>query len=437
MSNRRCVQVVFCLSALASACESDPTPPEPAPGALELTVRTTGHDPDPDGYTVTVDAGSPLTAAINDTVTIPDLDPGSHTVTLAGLADNCTLETPAPLEVTVPGAAGAAANVEITCAAIYTLAFRGDSGVELTNAAGTVRRALVPDQNWWGTDPLAWSPDGRLLAVDKNNDGVLRVWLANLDEGSFSMFSSAGELVAVQRTVGLWSPDGRELMLESMLISNTSPVGLTRYPLDESYPPQGVYGVSLGMTGGVACPGHAKGILWPDWSPDASRIVICEASQVYILSRDGTTKNLLAPGMQPDWSPDGGAIAYVAPVVGNSTLRVIEPDGGNDRQLTAPPTDETDTAPAWSPDGSRVAFMRLDHAPDGSVTSVHAYVVNRDGTDERQLAVLPNSSLVPTWSADGLHLAYSGAGGTYVVNVDGSGFRLVSTHRTLPAQWRP
>jgi Tol biopolymer transport system component len=63
--------------------------------------------------------------------------------------------------------------------------------------------------------------------------------------------------------------------------------------------------------------------------------------------------------------------------------------------------------------------------------------VNRDGTDERQLAVLPVSSFLPTWSADGLHLAYSGAGGTYVVNVDGSGFRLVSTQWTPPAQWRP
>jgi Tol biopolymer transport system component len=165
--------------------------------------------------------------------------------------------------------------------------------------------------------------------------------------------------------------------------------------------------------------------------------VICERSQIHILSRDGMTKDFLADGMQPDWSPDGGAIAYVAPVAGNSTLRVIGPDGGDDRQLTVPPTGETDNSPAWSPDGSRVAFVRLGHGPDGSVTSVHAYVVNRDGTSEQQLAVLPTSSLVPTWAADGLHLAYSGAGGTYVVNVDGGGIRLVSTHATLPAQWRP
>ena len=84
-----------------------------------------------------------------------------------------------------------------------------------------------------------------------------------------------------------------------------------------------------------------------------------------------------------------------------------------------------------------MAFVRKGLAPDSSVTSVHAYVVDRDGTNERQVAVLPFGGVHPTWSADGLHLAYSGGEGTYVVNVDGSGFRLVSAHFTAPAQWRP
>lgn len=421
----------------AISCGRDTT--EPVTGGLELSISSTGRDLDPDGYTVTVDAGGPMAVPTNGSVSIPDLAPGIHTITLAGLAGNCTLTTPAPLEVTVPGAAGAVANVAITCTAIYTLAYRGEYGVELTDAAGTVHRTLVPNGNigWRDTDPLGWSPDGRLLAVLKNDNGVFRVWLANLDDGSFSQFSSVGDLVAIWQLVGAWSPDGRELLLNVSSVGHTSHTGLTLYPLDESYPPQRIYGVSQGMTGGVFCPAIARGVLWPDWSPDASQIVICEVSQTYILSRDGTTKRLLAEGEQPDWSPDGSAIVYVAPVAGPATLRLIHPDGSNDRQLTTPPTNQTDTGPAWSPDGSKVAFVRLDHGPDGSVTSVHAYVVNRDGTNARQLAVLPVSSFLPTWSADALHLAYSGEGGTYVVNVDGSGSRLVSTHWTPPAQWRP
>jgi Tol biopolymer transport system component len=84
--------------------------------------------------------------------------------------------------------------------------------------------------------------------------------------------------------------------------------------------------------------------------------------------------------------------------------------------------------------------VRRVHAPDNTVTSVLAYLVDADGTNERQLAELPLNEIDvhPSWSPDGLHLAYSGYGGTYVVNVDGSGFRLVSDARAhTPAQWRP
>jgi Tol biopolymer transport system component len=434
MTWRRCVRIVLSLWALTSACESHPI--EPVIGALELTISTTGHDFDPDGYSVTVDTASPLAVPTNGSTTIPDLAPGVHTVTLSGLAANCAPATPSPLEVTVPGAAGAVATVEITCTAIYTLAYRGESGIELTDAAGTVHRTLVPSTSPF-TNPLAWSPDGRLLAVviiqaDVGKGGV---WLANLDDGSLTQFVDLGPLINV--TVGVWSPDGRDLLLETYLSGNTCPGGLGRYPLDQS-PSLLVYSI----THERICRGDGgdRGQSWPGWSPDAGQIVVHDGEQkkTYVLSRDGTNQRLLADGVRPDWSPDGSAIAYVAPVAGHRTLRLIAPEGSNDRPLTAPATNESDTDPAWSPGGSAVAFVRQGLAPDSSVTAVHAYVIDRDGTNERQLGVLPVGSFHPTWSADGLHLAYSGEGGTYAVNVDGSGFRLVTAQLFgSPAQWRP
>jgi WD40 repeat protein len=283
MPLRTCLQILLFLCALTSACGSDPA--EPAAAALELTIRTTGRDLDSDGYDVTIDAGSPLAVPTNGSVTIPDLAPGVHTLVLTGLAGNCTLTTPTPLEITVPGAAGAVTTVEVACTAIYTLAYRGASGVELTNAAGTVHRTLVPGE----ADPLAWSPDGRLLAVSKNDDGVFRLWIASLDDGDLRRLTSFGERVAVWNTVGVWSPDGREVLLETILLSHTAPTSLTRYTVDESYPPRGVYGIILGMNEGRVI--GVRGATWPDWSPDGSQIVIHEtAEQETVPGRPGRNR---------------------------------------------------------------------------------------------------------------------------------------------------
>jgi dipeptidyl aminopeptidase/acylaminoacyl peptidase len=430
-----CSVILLSACGFALACGRDTT--EPVAGALELTISTTGGDLDPDGYTVTVDTGTPVAAPTNGTVSIPNLTPGVHSVTLAGLATNCALTSPAPLEVMVPGAEGAVATVEISCTVVYTLAYQGASGVELTDAAGTVHRTLVPEGR-----PLAWSPDGRLLAVSKGK----AVWLASLDDGSLSPFitdTSTGGLSDgyVGFTAGTWSPDGRELLLETPqpYFSNSYPQYLVRFPLDHSYSPQSVFSAPLG----TSCEGGGlRGATWPDWSPDGNQIVANACSRVYVLSPDGNTQRLLVDGREPDWSPDGSAIVYVAGLYlfYDAPLHWIHPDGSNDRQLTTPAVNETDEDPAWSPDGSKVAFVRLGLAPDSSITSVHAYVVDRDGTNERHLAVLPgNSRLVhPSWSPDGLHLAYSGSPGTHVVNVDGSGFRLVSdAQASVPALWRP
>jgi WD40 repeat protein len=207
---------------------------------------------------VTVDAGSPLAVPTNGSASIPDLAAGAHTVTLAGLADNCALTTPAPLEVTVPGAAGAVANMEITCTVIYTLAYRGESGLELTDAAGTVHRTFV-----LGGDPLAWSPDGLSLAVTSFVDGVTRVWITSPDDGGRKLLSAPGEQVSSDHYVGVWSPDGRELLLETVFRSHTTSLGLARYPLDESYLPQSVFAVSWEFFGvGVPRELGVRGYTW-------------------------------------------------------------------------------------------------------------------------------------------------------------------------------
>jgi len=99
--------------ALVVAC----TPPPPAAGTLELTTATTGPNPDPDGYTFTVDAGDAQPIGLNDTVSVANLSAGDHTVRLAGVAANCAVGGANPRAVTIPAGAVARVSFDATCAA--------------------------------------------------------------------------------------------------------------------------------------------------------------------------------------------------------------------------------------------------------------------------------------------------------------------------------
>ena len=69
-----------------------PPPPPPAPPRYTLVVETLteGVEIDPDGYTLVV-AGNVLGIAASGSVAVHDLVPGSHSVTIDGLAPNCRL----------------------------------------------------------------------------------------------------------------------------------------------------------------------------------------------------------------------------------------------------------------------------------------------------------------------------------------------------------
>jgi hypothetical protein len=61
----------------------------PTEGTVQVTTTTSGADLDADGYTVSIDGATPQPIGIVDTVTIPDIEPGDHPVTLGGVALNC------------------------------------------------------------------------------------------------------------------------------------------------------------------------------------------------------------------------------------------------------------------------------------------------------------------------------------------------------------
>ena len=85
------------------------------PGDLTVSATTTGTSLDPDGYTVTVDGGSPRALAINGSVSYLGLSAGSHTVALSGVAGNCTVSGGTSRTVTVPSGGTATVSYSVSC----------------------------------------------------------------------------------------------------------------------------------------------------------------------------------------------------------------------------------------------------------------------------------------------------------------------------------
>ena len=86
-------------------------------GNLTVTTSTSGSSLDPDGYTVTVDGGSPQAIGISGSVGYSNLAAGNHTVAISGVAANCTVSGGNSQTVTVPAGGTATAAFSVNCSA--------------------------------------------------------------------------------------------------------------------------------------------------------------------------------------------------------------------------------------------------------------------------------------------------------------------------------
>jgi hypothetical protein len=91
------------------------TTPGPSTGALEIITTTTGSDPDPDGYSLRLDTGTPQPISSNATLTLVNLTAAQHSVRLLGMAANCSLTGANPAQVSVPVGGTATVSFSVTC----------------------------------------------------------------------------------------------------------------------------------------------------------------------------------------------------------------------------------------------------------------------------------------------------------------------------------
>ena len=125
-------------------------------------------------------------------------------------------------------------------------------------------------------------------------------------------------------------------------------------------------------------------------------------------------------------------------------------DGTDVRRLTTTPG--YDGGPWWSPDGKQIAY-RAWHPTDSALVSyrdllaqrlvrpnrMELWVMNADGSGQRQITQLGGANFGPSWTPDGRRLIFSsnytqphsGNFDLYLINLDGTGLERVTTSDTF------
>jgi TolB protein len=159
-------------------------------------------------------------------------------------------------------------------------------------------------------------------------------------------------------------------------------------------------------------PDSAKGYVWP----------LISAYDLYIADTNGTPISRLTTNnfydAEPTMSLKSDRIVFTSTRGGDIDLWSVRLDGSDARQLTH--ENGYDGNAALSPDGSKIAFCASRPTGDALTQyrtmlqqglfvpdNLEIYVMNADGSDQKQLTHLGGLYLAPAWTPDGKHLIFS------------------------------
>lgn len=257
-----------------------------------------------------------------------------------------------------------------------------------------------------------FSRDGQWLTFQSTRDGNAcdQQYVVRVDGTGLKRVSTGHG----KTTCGWFLPDGQRLFFGSS------------HAHDSTCPPR---------------PDPSKGYVWG-----------LDRFDIYTVGRDGSNLRRLtnynvytAEGVL---SPDGRRIVFTSLKDGDLDIYTMNVDGSDVRRLTTTPG--YDGGPWWSPDGTKIVYRAWHPADSAGLADyrgllaqrmvrpsrMELWVMNADGSNQRQITNLGGANFGPSWTVDGKRIMFSSNYKNprsrnfelYLVNLDGSGLEQVTNH---------
>lgn len=135
--------------------------------------------------------------------------------------------------------------------------------------------------------------------------------------------------------------------------------------------------------------------------------------------------------LPPPLPPPGAGMSQIASAAyPGGGIKIRRADGSGVRMLT---TDSGDFSPTWSPDGLRLAFSGMRGTGTGDI-----YEMSYDGSGVIRLTSDPSDDRDPAWSPDGSTIAFSRDGTIQLMDAaDGSNVRKLTDGPDFHPTWAP
>ncbi len=184
---------------------------------------------------------------------------------------------------------------------------------------------------------------------------------------------------------------------------------------------------------------------YPSFSEDGERVVFHSnrgggAYQILAMGLDGSQVEVLtdteAANQTAVFSPDGKTIAFQSERDGNREIYVMDADGGNPVNITNNPHE--DSHPKWSADGKWILFDSVRANPDSGRENL--FMMHPDGSEVLRVTVNDEVDSYGSISADGTRIVWrrilptggnSGSGRNsevFIMNRDGTEIRNLTNH---------